>query len=435
MLGILGGGFSGLSLAYLYHGESEILEMNDTIGGHCRSHTKDGFRYDEGGHILFSRNQNLLQKLLDIMGPNISQHYRMNKIWYKKRFVKYPFENGLGDLDKDDIYDCLINYLNNNYPDPTNFREWIYYLFGKGIAEKYLIPYNEKIWKTDLTKMTIDWVGGRIPRPPKEDIVKSALGISTEGYTHQLNFYYPLRGGIQSLPDSLALLIKNKCKITSGFRVRSVRKIRDGWAVSNGYETRHYEKLICTIPVQELLKCMEAVPSEVIDGANRLHYNSSVFVMLGLKDCLAKDITSVYFPDPSLPFHRVGFPHSYDPECVPKNNFIAVAEISCPKGDGRWLWSDEEILNEVINRLVQNGYFCNSDVITSDLTREKYSYVVYDTNHKTSAKTIRSYAEESGIELLGRFGQFEYWNLDQCFESAAKLAEKLNSNASRMNLE
>ena len=29
----------------------------------------------------------------------------------------------------------------------------------------------------------------RIPRPPDEDIIKSAKGIKTEGYKHQLNFY------------------------------------------------------------------------------------------------------------------------------------------------------------------------------------------------------------------------------------------------------
>ncbi len=50
MLGILGGGISGLALAYLCEEPSEILEKEERIGGHCRSHHKDGFTYDEGGH-------------------------------------------------------------------------------------------------------------------------------------------------------------------------------------------------------------------------------------------------------------------------------------------------------------------------------------------------------------------------------------------------
>ena len=45
----------------------------------------------------------------------------------------------------------------------------------------------------------------RIPRPPKEDILKSAKRKKTEGYKHQLFFYYP-KGGIQSL---LILMLKN----------------------------------------------------------------------------------------------------------------------------------------------------------------------------------------------------------------------------------
>ena len=31
----------------------------------------------------------------------------------------------------------------------------------------------------------------RIPRPPDDDIIKSAKGIDTEGYKHQLYFHYP----------------------------------------------------------------------------------------------------------------------------------------------------------------------------------------------------------------------------------------------------
>ena len=426
MIGILGGGFSGLSLAYLYKGKSEILETETTIGGHCRSHTKAGFRFDEGGHILFSRNPALLERLLSILGTNVSQHYRNNKIWFKKRFVKYPFENGLGDLEKEDIYDCLINYLQNDYPKPSNFREWIYYTFGKGIAEKYLIPYNEKVWKTDLAQIAINWAGARIPRPLTEDIIKSALGISTEGYTHQLNFYYPLHGGIQALPDSLASAIKSKCSIVTGFKVEHVRKTSDGWSVSNGKQIRHYEKLICTIPVQELLRSMEKVSIDIMNAVNKLCYNPSLFVMIGLADCIAKDITSVYFPDPSLPFHRVGFPHSYDSECAPDGKFVAAAEISCPGENGRWLWDEEKVVHEVVDGLSKEGFLRRSDIITTSVARERYSYVVYDNNHKSSIETVRSFIRGLGTELLGRFGEFEYWNLDQCFDSAIKLADRLN---------
>ena len=38
---------------------------------------------------------------------------------------------------------------------------------------------------------------------------------------------------------------------------------------------------------------------------------------------------------------------------------------------------------------------------------------------------VKAYADMIGIRLLGRFGQFDYINTDQCLLRAAALAEEL----------
>jgi len=427
VLGILGGGISGLSLAHLYEGASEVLEKEDRIGGHCRSHQKDGFWYDEGGHILFSRDEDVLRRMLAVLGDNVERRRRNNKIWYKGRFVKYPFENGLDALDKEDVFDCLYSYLNNDYPEPTNFKEWIYHTFGRGIAERYLVPYNEKIWKTSLHRMTTDWAGGRVPKPPAEDVIKSALGISTEGYTHQLYYYYPREGGFEALPRALAGAAAPRCTIRTGFATKSVRRDGGRWTVSDGSEERAYERLVSTIPVQDFVALLGDVPGYVERAVQGLRYNPSVFVMLGLEDCLARDVTAVYFPQPELVFHRVCFMHTFADGLAPPGKLCAVAEISCRGEDENWLASDDAIAQKVIDGLAGEGFFNPSQVITTDVRRVRHSYVVYDHAHRRNTELIRSYCGELGIELLGRMSQFEYWNTDQCFAEAMRLAERLNA--------
>ena len=32
--------------------------------------------------------------------------------------------------------------------------------------------------------MSLDWVEGRVPKPPLEDVIKAAVGVETEGYTY-----------------------------------------------------------------------------------------------------------------------------------------------------------------------------------------------------------------------------------------------------------
>ena len=117
---------------------------------------------------------------------------RSNKILYKKKFIKYPFENELSKLPKKDLDYCLNSFLNNPFENFKyhNMLQFFLKNFGEGITRTYLEPYNRKIWKFDPTFMDTQMVE-RIPKPPKEDIIKSAKGISTEGYKHQLYFHYP----------------------------------------------------------------------------------------------------------------------------------------------------------------------------------------------------------------------------------------------------
>ena len=58
-IGILGGGISGLTLQRFLEHPSEVLEKAPVPGGLCRTFWKDGFGFDIGGHILFSKHHHV----------------------------------------------------------------------------------------------------------------------------------------------------------------------------------------------------------------------------------------------------------------------------------------------------------------------------------------------------------------------------------------
>src|SRR5439155_103701 len=119
-------------------------------------------------------------------------------------------------------------------------EEWAYAAFGRGIADRYLIPYNRKIWKLEPRDIGLEWVG-RIPRPPMEDVVRSAMGIETEGYTHQLYFRYPLHGGFESVVKAM---IADPERVFCNTRVEKIVKDRDRWVVYDGKQERVYDRLV-----------------------------------------------------------------------------------------------------------------------------------------------------------------------------------------------
>jgi protoporphyrinogen oxidase len=428
-IGILGGGLAGISIAAHLNQPCEILEKDTRGGGHCQTVQEEGFTFDAGGpHIIFSRNQEMVDYMVSLLGANVHRARRANKIFYHGRYVKYPFENGLFDLEPQDRFECLYHYIKNDYPPPqTNFKEWLYHHFGKGLAEKYLIPYNEKIWNVPTDQLGLEWVEGRVPKPPLEDVIKAAVGVETEGYTHQLYFQYPLRGGIESLPR--ALESKVAAPITSGFTVERVWKEAGQWCVSNGRDTRRYHTLVSTIPIQELAHALVDTPPEIIDAVDSLRYNSLITVAVGFNHAKLPDYTAIYVPDPEIRFHRLSFPALFSPHNAPPGKSIVQAEITTNPGDGAHEMSDGEIFQDVTGDLegMQIGH--PSEVCYGCVIRTKYGYVVQDDNSRRRLKQAKAYFEQIGIPLCGRVAEFEYINMDVCIERARTLANRLNSHA------
>jgi protoporphyrinogen oxidase len=169
----LGGGLTGLTLGYLMEQKRihfEILEKENETGGLMRSSQEVGFTFDHGGsHVIFSKDNEVLDFMLQLLGKNKKKNRRNAKVLYKGHYVRFPFENGLSVLPKEENFECLYHFIQNlirrqkgELRKPANLKEWFYYTFGKGIADKYLIPYNEEIWKYPSEKMGLKWVE-RVP--------------------------------------------------------------------------------------------------------------------------------------------------------------------------------------------------------------------------------------------------------------------------------
>ncbi|NJD75858.1 MAG: FAD-dependent oxidoreductase [Candidatus Methanoperedens sp.] len=432
---ILGGGLTGITLARLLHekgNEVTILESNPVYGGLCRTMCDCGFTFDIGGsHIIFSRDKEVLAFILDMLGGNRQQNKRNTKIFYKGRYVKYPFENGLYQLPKEDLFFCINEFIKTliavekgQVQAPRNFREWINYTFGKGIADLYLVPYNEKIWKYSTEQMSMHWVDGRIPRPPVEDVIKSAIGIETEGYTHQAIFNYPARGGIEAMVRAIARPIEDK--IQTGFTVSSVVKENGVFWIGNGKEAITADRCISTIPLHELFKCLDDVPRDVMGSCAGLRYNSLACVFLGIRGKVP-GISWLYVPEKELGlFNRISFPSNYSPYVAPPGHSSILAEITYHEGDEVSAMADADIIAHVIEALENMNIIKNAkDVVFSALRRQKYAYVIYDINYMKNIAIVKDFCRKKDIGLVGRFAEFEYLNMDGCIRNAMDFAGKL----------
>jgi protoporphyrinogen oxidase len=434
---ILGGGLSGLALARLLQekgGDVVVLEAELSCGGLCRSKNQQGFTFDTGGsHIIFSRDAEVLAFMRRMIAGNEQRNDRNTKIFYKDQYVKYPFENGLADLPQDDRFFCINEFVRTHVAvekgelaAPKNFREWIYSTFGKGIAECYMVPYNEKIWKFPTEKMSLHWVDGRIPRPPVEDVIKSAIGIPTEGYTHQSVFSYPLDGGIEAVVRAIAKPVQDR--IRTGFSVTSVRKKGGMFEISNGSETIEADQCISTMPVQHLIAALDGVPVQIKEACAALRYNAIACVNIGIRGKVP-DISWLYIPEIALGMtNRISFPSNYSAHAAPAGCGSVLAEITYQPGDEASRMDDRALIEQVVATLEAMHILTREQVIYSSVERQPYAYVVYDLEYQKNIAIVKEYCTSMGIPLVGRFSQFEYLNMDGCLRSVMDFVQQHKDN-------
>jgi protoporphyrinogen oxidase len=75
------------------------------------------------------------------------------------------------------------------------------------------------------------------------------------------------------------------------------------------------------------------------------------------------------------------------------------------------------VVDHVTVSLAGMGFIRPDDVIFTDVARHQFAYVVYDLAYQANIKVVRDFCQEIGIDLVGRFAQFEYLNMDGCIRS------------------
>lgn len=429
---ILGGGLSALSTAFFLQERPEIskitiLEKEDRLGGLCRSFNANGIIYDVGPHIFFSKNKKILSFMTNLLGENKEKKRRSNRILYEKRFVQYPFENDLSKLPKEDIQYCVNAFLHNPYEGypAQNILQFFLKTFGEGITNLYLRPYNEKIWKFDPSFMDTQMVE-RIPKPPKEDILRSAKGETIDGYLHQLYFTYPKCGGTEAFINSLAAKLEDKVRIVTDAAVSSVTKSPDDFTVETSKGSYSANRLISTIPA-DLFASMyrPSAPEQVNLAANSLRHNSIIITIANVSIDKAGDNFAFMIADKSVIFHRLSKVDFLGDAYHLPNSATYMIEITYRKNDLIDQSSDEDIRGQVIEGLKRIEFIRDSsDVNFIELKRFEYAYVIYDLEHRRNMDMIIKHFNHEGVDLLGRFGSFEYLNMDAVIEQALRFSEQ-----------
>jgi protoporphyrinogen oxidase len=398
-IGILGAGVSGLSAGRLLAGkhEVEILERDHDIGGIAKVRMVDGVPYHTvGGHCLNSRNQAVMEFAYDAL-PRDQWHavQRVAKISFKGHLIDYPIEfsvRQIAEFDEELAFRIVRDFLAARDGDAPNLDAWFRMKFGDTLAAEYLIPYNEKIWGRAPSEMSPVWVEGKLPTPSRMEMFRALLRPQKDSMPHA-TFTYP-NGNTQ---NAFFAALAAGLHITRDYPVTGLERDGQGWIV-NG--EKRFDAIISTLPLKVIPSVVIGAPAEVLNAAALLRYNK-VSNMLWETDEV--EATWTYHPDASTIFHR----------------HIHIGNFTVPRTNHTITEAVGERSPEEMEREGRKFDYLKRPI---DHHISDYAYVVYDHCYAPNVALIKQYLADIGLHTLGRFGEWEYYNMDVCIGSAMNLS-------------
>src|SRR6059058_6465496 len=135
---IIGGGPAGLTAALELSKQNVpavVLEADKQVGGIARTVNYKGYLFDIGGHRFFTKWDEVNQIWNDVLGDKCIERQRLSRIYYKKKFFRYPLvaKNALFGLGLFESLRILGSYAKAKLrptPKEENLEEWVCNRFG-----------------------------------------------------------------------------------------------------------------------------------------------------------------------------------------------------------------------------------------------------------------------------------------------------------------
>jgi UDP-galactopyranose mutase len=307
---------------------------------------------------------------------------------------------------------------------PRNFLEFIYQVWGSGIAKHFAVPYNQKLWAVPLAEMETSWLGGRVPLPNLEEMIDGALRPVPKPMGPNARFGYPLKGGFQALMNGFLPHLTGELRLRT--RVTAISPSRRTVTLDDG-TTVLYRHLISTMPLPQLVRLIgREAPADVRAAARGLRHVSVRCVNIGVGRENLTEKHWIYYPEDTV-FHRIFVQGNASPHCNPPGGFGLTCEITY--SDAKPLPCDgEALIQRCIDDCRSVGIFGTDDpIITANQVDLPVAYVVYDHGRKQNVETIRQWLSGQGIVLAGRYAEWEYYNSDHAFIAGRKAAEDVRA--------
>jgi protoporphyrinogen oxidase len=418
---IIGAGVTGLATAAALSARNDadylVLEADREIGGWCKTVKKEGFVWDYSGHFFHFKHPDIEKWLRDRMpGQQIRVVDKKSFIAFGGGHVDFPFQKNIHQLPQADFIECLYDLyfarssdVKREAPAPErNFLEMLQARFGKGICDRFLVPYNEKLYACDLATLDKDAMGRFFPHANLTDIVRNMK--HAENASYNATFTYPEGGAIEYVKALASAVRADGISLGEGLvSVDLERKV----AKTTRREIA-FERLVSSAPFDRF-----AALCGVEHDTSAWAYNKVLVFNLGFDGKGQKNVHWCYYPSRDTVFYRVGW---YD-NIFDADRMSLYVEIGFP----REATIDVAAMRERVLRDLER-----EKVVTGQRLVAEHSVVLDPAYVHITQRSLAEHARVAallrgrGVWSIGRYGGWTYCAIEDNIVEARALVASWN---------
>ena len=420
---VVGAGISGLATAAALaeRGDSDVLvlEASDAIGGYCKTVKRDGFVWDYSGHFFHFKHPEIEAWLRARMpGQEVRTVQKRSLIDYEGTLIDFPFQKNIHQLPQADFVDCLHDLYfapaqraaRGETQEPVaedSFYAMLNARFGRSIAEKFLIPYNEKLYATDLGALDKDAMGRFFPHANLEDIVRNMKAPDNSSYNTA--FTYPEGGAIEYV-NALASAVPAGA-IALSERLVSIDRAQK--IATTTARTIRYERLVSSAPFDQLLRL-----ADVPHDPSVFSWNKVLVFNFGFDRKGPRNVHWMYYPSRDVVFYRVGF---YD-NIFDTSRLSIYVEVGFAK-DAEIDVAD--VRARVLRDLAAVGIVDDHQLVAEHSVVMDPAYVHITKRSVAEHARLAAELAAQGVHSIGRYGGWTYCSIEDNIVEARTLASGL----------
>lgn len=432
---ILGGGLAGLSAAHHLEHPWRLIEKTERVGGLIKTEVIEGCAFDPTGHWLHLRDPEIKALVNTLWLPDqMVSIQRKAGIFSRGVFTRFPYQVNTFGLPPEIVSENLIGFVEAVYGEkgrelrerePKNFLEFILRYMGEGFAKNFMVPYNTKLWTVSPAELSAAWCGRFVPKPTLKEVVEGAIGGGSDAIGYNASFLYPREGGIESLARAMLAHLKNG-EVDYQVEPTAIDWKQKSVTLSDG-RTLPYRELISTISlpglVARLAKGSAGVPDEVLAATKKLRATTVTFVAVGARGKNRQPWHWIYLPEPEFKTYRIGSPSAVYAPLAPPDTSSFYVEYS-HHGE----LSGAECEKHAVADLLRSEMIHSADdVLFARATEIPHAYVLYDDQYGPAKKTLVDFLDHAGIQIAGRYGQWEYSSMEDAILAGRAAARKINA--------